>query len=183
MTIREVSVADAGELLEIYRGYVEHTLITFEYEVPALEEFEERIRNTLKRYPYLAAVDEKGEITGYAYASAFKGRKAYEWSVETSVYIKEGRHGEGIGKQLYSRLEEVLIQQKVCNMCACITHPNPESEAFHEKLGYTTAAHFHHSGYKLGKWADVVWMEKSIRRHDKMPEAFIPYPELSGIEK
>lgn len=177
VTIREACPDDAKELLAIYKPYVEKTAISFEYEVPSEEEFRSRITNTLKKYPYLLAVDEDGLILGYAYASAFKTRKAYDWSVETSIYIREGRHGEGIGKQLYEQLEHILRQQGILNMCACIAYPHPESERFHEKLGYQTVAHFHKSGFKFGEWYDMIWMEKFIGEHVKEPQDIITYAE------
>ena len=176
ITIREASQEDTKELLAIYKPYVEKTAITFEYEVPSEEEFANRIANTLKKYPYLVAVDEKNEIIGYTYASAFKSRKAYDWAVETSIYIKEGRHGEGLGKLLYQKLENILKEMGICNMCACIAYPNPSSEAFHERLGYKTVAHFHQCGFKMGKWYDMIWMEKFIGEHTQAPHDVISYP-------
>ncbi len=177
ITIRDVRLEDSAELLTIYRPYVEKTAITFEYEVPSEEEFRNRIANILVKYPYLAAVNEQKEIVGYAYVSAFKGRKAYDWSVETSIYIREDRHGEGIGRMLYEKLEAILKEMGICNMCACIAYPNPESEQFHERLGYEKNAHFHKSGFKLGEWYDMIWMEKFIGEHTSRPQAVIPYPE------
>ena len=95
--IRSVSTADAEDLLAIYAPYVEETAITFEYTVPSHDEFTERIRHVLKRYPCLAAVcDDK--IVGYAYAGTFKERAAYDWSVEVSIYVKKEQHDRGIGK-------------------------------------------------------------------------------------
>lgn len=181
ITIREARLEDAKELLAIYKPYVEKTAITFEYEVPTEEEFANRVANTLEKYPYLLAVNEKEEIIGYTYASAFKTRKAYDWSVETSIYIKEGRHGEGLGKLLYQSLEDALKEMGICNMCACIAYPNPKSEIFHEKLGYKTVAHFHKSGFKMGKWYDMIWMEKFIGDHTEEPQEVIPYPELRAL--
>lgn len=176
ITICDAKLEDTKELLAIYKPYVEKTAITFEYEVPTETEFKNRVENTLKKYPYLLAMNEEGEIIGYTYASAFKTRKAYDWSVETSIYIREDRHGEGIGRLLYQRLEEILKDMGVCNMCACIAYPNPESESFHEKLGYKTVAHFHKAGFKLGKWYDMIWMEKFIGEHTEEPAEMIPYP-------
>ena len=178
ITIREAGRKDTRELLEIYRPYVEKTAITFEYEVPTEEEFSNRMTGILNKYPYLVAVNENNEIIGYTYASAFKGRRAYDWSVETSIYIKEGRHGEGVGRMLYQKLEESLRKMGICNMCACIAYPNPESEIFHEKLGFQTVAHFHKSGFKMGKWYDMIWMEKFIGEHTQEPQEVIPYPQL-----
>ena len=89
MQIRIASLDDAEELLKIYAPYVEKTAITFEYEVPTLEEFKNRMTRVLERYPYLVA-EKEGELLGYAYVSPFKERPAYNWAVETSIYVKEG---------------------------------------------------------------------------------------------
>lgn len=171
--IRMATVADAKDLLAIYEPYVLHTPITFEYTIPSAEDFEERIRHTLSKYPYLVAIKGQ-EIVGYAYASAFKNRAAYDWSVETSIYIKQERHGYGIGKKLYEALEKILEQQHIINVNACITYPNLASIGFHEKLGYKIVGHFTKSGYKFSKWHDVVWMEKKIAVHPEEPEPVIP---------
>ena len=178
MNIRTATPEDALALLEIYAPYVRDTAVTFEYQVPTLEEFADRIRNTLKKYPYLVA-GEGGKLLGYAYASAFKVRAAYGWSVETSVYVRQGEHGRGVGRALYEALEKCLRRQQVSNLCACITFPNPTSIAFHERLGYREVAHFHSSGFKLGEWHDIVWMEKELCPHEIPPKSFLPFPELN----
>lgn len=103
--IRMANVSDAEQLLNIYAPYVNDTAITFEYEVPTVEEFADRIENTLKKYPYLAAQKED-EILGYAYVSPFKERKAYDWAVETSIYVKMDMKKQGIGKLLHENLEK-----------------------------------------------------------------------------
>lgn len=178
MTVREARREDAAQLLEIYRPYVEHTTVSFEYVTPTATEFADRITHTLARYPYLVAVNDAQEILGYAYASAFKAREAYDWSVELSIYVKENTHRQGVGRQLYEALEKLLYRQNVCNLCACIAYPNPDSERFHAGMGYKTVAHFHKSGFKNGEWVDMIWMEKAIRSMDTAPQPFIPYPEL-----
>ena len=86
MKIERVTVEDASELLSIYAPYVLNTAVSFEYEVPALEEFQRRIIDISSKYPYIKAVDN-GEILGYAYATAFRARKAYGWSVVVSLYF------------------------------------------------------------------------------------------------
>lgn len=177
MNIRVAAPEDASELVKIYAPYVTDTAVTFEYEVPGTEEFTGRVRDTLKRYPYLV-VEEAGSILGYAYASPFKGRAAYAWSVETSIYLRHDVKGRGIGTALYRELERLLRRQNVCNLCACITYPNPESIGFHEKLGYKTVAHFSSAGFKLETWHDIVWMEKELCRHSIPPMPFLPFPEL-----
>ena len=183
--IRTAKVSDAEELLTIYRPYIENTAITFEYDVPSVEEFANRIKTTLEMYPYIVAeLDRK--IVGYAYAGVFKGRKAYDWSVETSIYVSLDNHGNGIGRLLYEKLEEILKNQGVTNVDACIAYAEHEDEHlhndsvhFHEKLGYKTVGIFHKCAYKFDKWYDMIWMEKFIAEHKAKPNDIIPYPMLN----
>lgn len=182
MRIRMVKPEDAAQLLSIYAPYVEKTPITFEYEVPSEEEFRERIIHTLEKYPYLAAVDEEERILGYAYAGPFKSRAAYDWAVETSIYVGEEVRKQGIGTGLYRALEEILKKQHIINVNACITYPNPQSIAFHEKEGYRITAHFTKCGYKLGKWHDMVWMEKMLGEHPADPLPVISWKRLERTE-
>lgn len=173
---------DASGLLQIYAPYVRNTTVTFEYEVPSLEDFAARIAKTLEKYPYYVA-EEDGQLLGYAYASAFKGRPAYSWSAETSIYVASDCRGRGVGSALYTALEETLRRQHICNLCACIAYPNPDSESFHRAFGYETVAHFHRSGYKAGGWVDMIWMEKVLCPHEIPPKPFIPFPQLPSLEK
>ncbi|HEX2937335.1 MAG TPA: GNAT family N-acetyltransferase [Ruminiclostridium sp.] len=182
--IRMAAQADAKEILEIYKPYITHTAITFEYTVPTVEEFAERIGFILTKYPYIVATKGK-HIIGYAYASAFKNRQAYDWAVETSIYVSQEHHGKGIGKKLYLSLEDILTQQNVLNLNACIAfistddpHLTNASMYFHQHLGYRKAAHFFKCGYKFGAWYDMIWMEKLIGKHISNPEPFIPITEL-----
>ena len=121
--IRVANLSDAEVLRNIYAPYVEETAITFEYEVPTIEEFTRRVKKVLERYPYLVAVSEN-EIVGYAYASPLKERKAYDWAVELSIYVKQDCRGKGVGRKLYNKLEEILKQQNILNLYACIAYPN-----------------------------------------------------------
>lgn len=175
VTIRVASVTDAEQLLEIYRPYVEQTAITFEYTVPTIEEFRNRIATTLQKYPYLVA-EQEGNIVGYAYVSPFKTRAAYAWAVETSIYLKREYRGRGIGKRLYLALEDCVQQLGILNMNACIAYPEKEDEflnkdsvKFHEHLGYTIAGTIHQCGQKFNHWYDIVWMEKQIGEHTENP--------------
>ena len=179
ITIRIARESDKEELLAIYAPYVSETAITFEYTVPTHEEFRDRIRKTLAKYPYLVAVQD-AEILGYAYASEFKNRAAYDWAVETTIYVKQDSRKSGVGKKLYQALEEVLKQQHICNLYACIAYPNPGSIGFHERLGYQTIGHFSKCGYKFETWYDMIWMEKMIAEHDLHPEPFKPITEVRG---
>ena len=120
--IRIAEPEDAEVLLAVYAPYVEETAITFEYSVPSVGEFQERIRNTLQQYPYLVAEDENG-ILGYAYAGRFQSRAAYDWAVETSIYIRKDQKGRGLGRRLYHALEEGLKEQGLTDFalkaCSC----------------------------------------------------------------
>lgn len=178
--VRMATIEDASQLLAIYKPYVEKTAITFEYEVPSETEFAQRITHTLERYPYLVAIIDE-EIVGYAYVSPFKARAAYDWAVETSIYIKEDYRGMAIGSKLYTALEEILKKQHIINVNACIAYPNPGSIQFHEKHGYKQVAHFTKCGYKLGKWYDMIWMEKMLGEHPDTPNSVLSIQALKNI--
>lgn len=168
ISIRTATPADAEKLLAIYAPYVENTAITFEYAVPSVEEFMQRIENTLANYPYLVA-ERDGKMMGYAYAGMFKPRDAYRHCVETSIYVSKDDHGQGIGTLLYQVLEEELKQRGVININACIawidspnSHLTHQSSDFHAKMGFQRVAHFHRCGYKFDEWYDMIWMEKLL---------------------
>ncbi len=165
--IRRASEEDAQAILDVYAPYIKNTAITFEYEVPSLEEFRERIRSTLKKYPYLVA-EKEGEILGYAYTGAFVGRAACDWSVETSIYLKETGTKMGVGKMLYNAIEKISKAQNIVNLNACIAVPDTEDEhlnfnsaQFHAHLGYQFVGKFHKCGYKFENWYNLIWMEKT----------------------
>ena len=102
MNIEKVVLEDAKELLSIYAPYVKETAISFEYEVPTEEEFASRIQHISSKYPYIKAIED-GRILGYAYANTFKGRQAYDWSVETTIYLRQDAKRRGIGRMLYEQ--------------------------------------------------------------------------------
>ena len=174
IVIRSVSLNDAEALLNIYAYYVKNTAITFEYDVPTLEEFKQRITNTLKKYPYLVVVKE-GTILGYAYAGVFKNRAAYDWSAEMTIYLKYDAVKCGLGRMLYEALETEMKKRGFLNLYACIGYPIEEDEyltrnsaEFHAHLGYQTVGEFHKCGYKFGRWYNRIWMEKLIGEHKVM---------------
>lgn len=159
--IRSVKIEDAADLVAIYAPYVEGTAITFETEVPTVADFAGRIEKTLEKFPYLVA-EEDGRVVGYAYASTYYARAAYDWTVELSVYVSKEARGKGIGSLLYDALEEDLTARGFKNFLACIALPNPASLALHEKRGYGQVAHFKKVGYKFDTWHDIVWLQKSL---------------------
>lgn len=185
---RPASEDDAADLLAIYRYYVEKTAVTFEWAMPTVDEFQERIRHTLERYPYIVA-ESNGRILGYTYAGPLKDRKAYDWSVETTIYLDHTIRHQGLGSQLYLQLEQVLKQMHVLNLYACIAVPKEnddayltdDSERFHAHLGYSTIGTFHDCGYKFERWYDMIWMEKMIGEHDCHPAEIIPFREIQTL--
>ena len=171
MMIRTASPNDSERLLEIYAYYVANTAVSFEYDIPSMEEFRTRIENTLRKYPYLV-LEEDGVIRGYAYAGPFKGRAAYNHCCEVSIYVDRNARGCGYGRKLYEALEEKLRAQGILNMYACIGSPIVEdeyltrnSELFHQHLGFVKVGEFHQCGYKFHRWYNSVWMEKIIGDH------------------
>lgn len=169
--VRDADIQDAERILEIYAFYVEHTAITFEYDTPALSEFQNRMDHTMKRYPYLVA-EKEGKIQGYAYAGAFVGRAAYGWSCETTVYLDHTVQKCGLGRILYEALEERLRGMGILNLYACIGYPeaddeylNKNSAQFHAHMGFSKVGEFHKCGYKFGRWYHMIWMEKIIGEH------------------
>ena len=170
-TVRDATLEDAARILEIYSHYVRDTAISFEYEVPTLSQFQERMRKIMERYPYLVIEDEGG-IQGYAYAGPFVGRAAYDWSCELTIYLDRTAHKRGLGRELYEALEERLTEMGIQNLYACIgwseiedEYLNQNSAQFHAHLGFKTVGRFQKCGRKFGRWYDMVWMEKIVGDH------------------
>ena len=183
IVVRPARPEDAAALLAIYAPYVEQTAITFEYEVPSVEEFRGRIAHTLERYPYYVA-ELDGRAAGYAYAGPFVGRAAYDWAAELSVYVAMDLRRRGVGGRLYGELEEALRRMGVQNLEACIgtvdepdAYLNGDSVAFHAHLGFRMVGEFRQCGYKFGRWYNMAWMEKIIGPHGDA-EPIRPFREI-----
>lgn len=157
--IRFASESDVPAMLAIYAPYVRDTAYTFEYTVPTEAEFTARLRSYTRQCPWLVW-EEDGAVAGYAYGSLPFERAAYAWCAEVSVYLAPEVRGRGIGRKLYTALEAILWAQGYRVIYALITSENRVSLAFHEKMGYRTAAEFPGCGLKFGRWLGVIWMEK-----------------------
>ena len=187
VSIRLARIEDAPALQAIYAPYVLDTAITFEYEPPTVEQFAERMSTTMAFYPYVVA-ELDGRPVGYAYAGVFKGRPAYDWAVETSIYVERGQAGKGIGRALHDALEHALTAQGILNMYACIAVPCGEedetltrnSQQFHEHLGYRLVGEFYQCGYKGGRWYNMVWMEKMLGAHGPNQAPVSPFMHLNA---
>lgn len=174
--IRFAAAKDAAELLEIYAPYVTGTTVSFEYEVPAVEEFRRRVEETSARYPYLVWEEDEA-LLGYAYAHPYAARPAYQWSAELTVYLRQGVSRRGLGSQLYGALMELLRLQGVRNVYGCVTAENTASVAFHHALGFREAGRFSQVGYKLGRWLDVLWLEKALASGGE-PQPLVSFPQV-----
>ena len=178
--LRIATPADAAAAAAIYAPYVRETAITFEIDAPDATEFGRRIEHTLERYPYIVAQDpDSGRVMGYAYAGAFKGRAAYDWAVETSLYVDRDARGQHLGSRLHEGLLRCCELQGVVNLEACIAYPDEGgSVGFHERMGYRMVGRFERCGYKLGRWWDMVWMERFISEHPACPAPLKPFPAV-----
>lgn len=182
--IRNATFEDAERILEIYDYYVKNTAITFEYNTPSLEEFKERMRKTMQRYPYLVILKD-GRIEGYAYAGAFVGRAAYDWACELTIYLDNNAKKCGMGRALYEALERALREMGILNLYACIAYPDENdkyltknSAEFHQHLNFEKVGEFHNCGYKFERWYHMIWMEKIIGKHEEHQLPIKNYTEL-----
>jgi len=156
--IRQVKESDAEEMCRIYNKYIAGTTITFE-EIPLLaDEMASRVKNITQNYPWLV-YEENGRVLGYTYASRWKERSAYRYSVETGIYIDSDYIGKGIGTLLKEELLKALKGKSIHSVICGIALPNQASIALCEKFGFEKIAHFKEVGYKLGKWVDVGYWE------------------------
>ncbi|WP_455716561.1 N-acetyltransferase family protein [Anaerosporobacter sp.] len=181
-TIRTATIEDAAGILAVYSPYLLNTTITYEYEIPTLEEFQERIRKVIKFYPYLVC-ELEGEIVGYAYASQHMERAAFKWGAEISIYIKQEYHGSGIASRLYTSIIDNLYKQGVYKVYALIDSPNEKSEAFHLKRGFKEIACLSRTAYKLGRWCDMKYYEKVLRKCEDTPAELLPFSEVEDMNK
>ena len=177
--IRIATPEDAQPILDIYAPYILNTSLTFETEVPSQPDFASRIESYLNNWPWLVC-ELDGRIAGYAYASRYRERTAYQWSVECSVYIHDDYMGSGIASQLYTTLFAFLKYQGYNNVYAVINLPNDRSVAFHEKMGFTYFATYENVGYKLGRWKNVGWWQKKLNEYVNEPQAPLKFSTVSN---
>lgn len=154
--VRPVTERDAESIARIYNHYILETVITFEEEPVTAGEMESRIREVESAsFPWLVAEDGAGGVAGFAYASKWKGRCAYRYSTEVTVYVDVDAKGRGAGTSLYSTLLPMLRDRDMHVLLAGIALPNDASVAIHEKFGFEKTAHLREVGFKFGEWIDV----------------------------
>lgn len=162
MNIRPVKTEDALRISEIYNYCIENTVITFEEDPVSESEMLRRIQDINASFlPWLVA-EQENELLGYAYATKWKARAAYRYSVEITVYLHNAFTAKGLGTKLYTSLFEALENLEVNAVIGGIALPNSASIALHEKFGMEKVAHFKKVGYKFCNWIDVAYWEKEL---------------------
>jgi phosphinothricin acetyltransferase len=167
LTIRLATPADAEQVQAIYAPYC-HTPISFELGPPSVPEIRSRMTKVLDQYPWLLC-EEGGEILGYVYATQHRERAAYCWSVDTAVYVRQGRQRRGVGRALYTSLLAMLPLQGYVNAYAGVTLPNPASVALHEAMGFQPVGVYEQVGFKCGSWYDVAWFQRPLLPRPEVP--------------
>ena len=177
--IRTVQLSDAEAILKVYAPFITDTCISFEYVVPSVEEFSQRIASISAEYPYIV-LEEEGEIVGYAYSHRYLERVAYSWDVEVTIYLAPKVQGKGLGVILYDALEKLMALQNIKNLYSCITGDNVHSIEMHRSMGYELIGTFPKAGFKHDRWLDVVWMAKAIGEKENAPLPFVPFAEVES---
>ncbi len=177
MSVRLARESDIPQMLAIYGPYVENTAYSFEYAVPTPEEFAARFRSYTTQFPWLVW-EEAGQVLGYAYGSAPFERAAYRWCSEVSVYIAPQAHRRGIGTTLYRVLEEILFRQGYQVIYSLITSANPNSIAFHKRMGYRVVTEMPDCGIKFGQRWSIVYMEKRSKSVELPTQFPVPVSQI-----
>jgi L-amino acid N-acyltransferase YncA len=161
VALRLATKDDAAAVAEIYRPFVASTPISFEIEPPDAQEMQRRIDSTLPTHAWLIC-EHRGDVVGFAYAGRHRERAAYQWSVDTSVYVHSAFHRRGIGCGLYTSLFRILVAQGFVSAYAGITLPNKNSVALHESAGFESIGVYRNAGFKLGQWYAVGWWQRAL---------------------
>jgi phosphinothricin acetyltransferase len=153
--IRPATTKDAVGIAGLYSYYVEKTTISFELIPPDPQEMQKRISECINSSFEWLVWEDRGSILGFAYYSRFKERRAYDYACETTIYVRHGFLGKGIGNGLYRQLLTGLKKSKHAIALACITVPNEASIGLHEKLGFKNCGIIKNAGRKFGTWLDI----------------------------
>lgn len=162
MIIRDAALEDASEIADIYNFYVVNTRTTFEERKVSDKEMSIRLKKVVDSdLPWLVAVIDEA-VVGYAYATKWKERSAYRFSVESTIYLANGTEGKGVGSVLYQALFNKLKLKGINNVIGGIALPNPASVGLHEKMGMEKVAHFSKVGFKFDEWLDVGYWQLKL---------------------
>lgn len=151
----------AKDLVKIYNYYVENTTVSYETEAVSVSDFAKRIMQTSAKYPYIIAV-ENGKILGYAYASSYRTRAAFNWGCELSVYVDKNARANGVGTKLLGKLIAILKAMNFTVLYSFIDYPNDSSMALHRKFNFNEVGTLTRTGYKHEKWLDMMILDLQI---------------------
>jgi L-amino acid N-acyltransferase YncA len=177
--LRDATEDDAAAIAAVYGHYCQATPISFETAAPTADEIRARIAKVVPQYPWLVC-EMDGRVMGYAYANRHHERAAYRWGVDVAIYLDAGCHRRGMGRALYTALFQMLIAQGYYTAFAGITLPNDASVGLHRAMGFEPVGVYHSAGYKLGRWHDVMWLEKLLAPLRAEPDEPVPAGELRG---
>jgi len=157
--LRSAQLDDAAAIARIYQHYVTHTTISFEAEPPTIDNIAARIQEVMARHSWLV-YESEGALLGYAYTSTFRERRAYQSTVEATIYLDQAAIGHGIGRMLYQALLDDAALKGYHEALGVIALPNDLSIKLHEKLGFVKVAHLEKIGHKFNQWIDVgIWQK------------------------
>ena len=177
MTIRFVEPDDSAQILEIYKPFVLETSVSFETEIPSLEQFRKRIIEYASKSPWLVA-ELDGQVIGYAYATTHRSRQAYQWNQEVTVYTHPDYRRQQVAKLLYHKLLSYLQIMGFRKAIAIITLPNEPSVHFHKAIGFRPIGTFENVGYKFHSWHDTSWWDISLQKDFDDPKPLLSLEEL-----
>lgn len=160
--IRPANTHDAEFIASIYNHYVSNTTVTFEESPVSIDIMASRIEEVLSFSLPWIVIENQEKVVGYAYATRWKGRSAYRYSVESTVYLDRSYTGKGYGKLLYHELLAILKSSGIHSIIGGIALPNPQSVVLHEKMGFQKIAHFSEIGYKFNQWLDVGYWQLKL---------------------
>jgi L-amino acid N-acyltransferase YncA len=179
MRARLATPADGAACAAIYGPYVEGTAISFETVPPTGDEIAARIARTIERTPWVV-VEVDGAVRAYAYGTRHRERAAYDWTVETTVYVDRDFAHRGLGRLAMHALVAILRIQRAHLLVAGVTLPNPGSVRLHESLGYRPVGEFEAIGWKHGGWHGVAWYSLELAPREADPAPLVPLPNLAG---
>ncbi len=164
VAVRLAEARDMGPIAGLLNDQILHGRAHFGVATEPPEVVEALWRGYGDRYPWLVAEDESGAFLGFARAHPWKTREAYDWTVESAIYLATVAQGRGVGRTLYCRLFDTLRDQGFVVVIAGMTVPNLASERLHESTGMTLVGEIAPAGYKLGRWAAVRYYQLVLRR-------------------
>lgn len=181
LIVRPAAVSDAAAILDVYRNFILNTTVTFEEEVPGVEQYRERMNGIMAEYPFLVCEDG-GRVAGFAYAHRHQSRSAYRYGAELSIYLRPHYTNLGIGRAMSEAIAQLLRMQGVQTLYSAVSVPNAASEALHDSMGFTRVGLWKNTGYKKGRWLDIAWYELPLGDYPEHPAPLLTFGQLDPAQ-